>query len=339
MKHAFVTGGTGFLGANLIEQLIARGWRVTAMHREGSDTRLAKSLGAELVPGSLDDVESLTSAVPQGVDGVFHVAANTSMWRGGREQQWRDNVVGSANLARVSRQKQVGRMVVTSSISAYGYQKQPIDEQSPQLADDPRYGYLYTKKRAELAVREEIEKGLDAVFLNPCAIVGKYDTSSWAQTFFLIQDGKLPGVPPGNGSFCHAAEVAKAHIAAYEKGRTGENYILAGIDASFLEFFGEIAHLLGQPVPRRTTPAAVIHLVGQLSDLIARFTGEEPRITPEKAALITRRVTASCDKARRELGYRSDVPLVEMLRESRDWLIEQGLLTGLASEKNGEVSA
>jgi nucleoside-diphosphate-sugar epimerase len=336
---AFITGGTGFLGANLIEQLVAEGWRVTAMHRQGSDTRLAESLGAELVPGSLNDIDSLNRAVPEGIDAVFHVAANTSMWRGGREQQWRDNVEGSANLARVARERKVGRMVVTSSISAYGYQKRPIDEQSPQLADDPRYGYLYTKKRAELAVRKEIEKGLDAVFLNPCAIVGKYDTSSWAQTFFLIQDDKLPGVPPGNGSFCHAAEVAKAHIAAYERGRTGENYILAGIDASFLEFFSEIARLLGKPIPERTTPAAVIHLVGQLSELISRVTGKEPRITPEKAALITRRVTANCDKARRELGYRGDVPLELMLRESRDWLIGQDLLQGNQKEAAKEISA
>ncbi|WP_237067812.1 SDR family oxidoreductase [Microbulbifer guangxiensis] len=344
MKHAFVTGGTGFLGANLIEQLIAQGWRVTAMHRQGSDTRLAQSLGAHLVPGSLGDMGSLERAVPEQVDAVFHVAANTSMWRGGRAQQWRDNVEGSANLARVARRKQAGRMVVTSSISAYGYQDQPIDEESPQLADDPRYGYLYTKKRAELAVREEIDRGLDAVFLNPCAIVGKYDTSSWAQTFFLILDDQLPGVPPGNGSFCHAAEVARAHIAAFEKGRTGENYILAGIDASFLEFFGTIARLLGKPVPRRTTPAAVIHLVGQVSDLLSRVTGKEPRITPEKAALITRRVTASCEKARRELGYRGDVPLETMLQESRDWLIGQDLLPAnvakiTVKKETGEVSA
>ncbi|GAA5525830.1 aurachin B dehydrogenase [Microbulbifer aestuariivivens] len=339
MKHAFITGGTGFLGANLIEQLVAQGWRVTALHRPGSDTRIAESLGAELVPGSLADRNSLKRALAEGVDAVFHVAANTSMWRGGRAQQWRDNVEGSANLARVARESGAARMVVTSSISAYGYQRQPIDEQSPQLADDPRYGYLYSKKRAELAVREEIEKGLDAVFLNPCGIVGKYDTGNWAQSFFLIQDGKLPGVPPGSGSFCHAAEVARAHIAAFEKGRSGENYILAGVDASFLEFFGHIARLLGKPVPERTTPAIVIHLLAQVSDLLSRVTGKEPRITPEKAALITRRVTANCDKARRELGYRGDVPLDTMLRESRDWLIERGLLAPGAGEQPGGVSA
>lgn len=324
--HAFITGGTGFLGANLIEQLKADGWRVTAMHRPSSDIRRLEALGVELVVASLDDPDSLRAALPEKLDVVFHVAANTSMWRGGNAQQWRDNVEGSANIARVAREKQVGRLIVTSSISAYGYQRARIDESSPQLADDPRNGYLYTKKRAELAVREEIARGLDAVFLNPCAIVGKYDTSSWAQAFFMIDRDQLPAVPPGHGSFCHAGAVARAHIDAFHKGRCGENYILAGVDASFLEFFGRIAALLGKPVPKRTTPAMAIRAVGLVSDLWSRITGREPAVTPEKAALITRRVEASSAKAQRELGYRADVDLDTMLRECCDWLIEQKLL-------------
>lgn len=332
--HAFITGGTGFLGANLIEQLIADGWRVTAMHRPGSNVARLRALGAEPVQASLDDIESLRRALPEQVEAVFHVAANTSMWRGGNARQWRDNVEGSANIAQVAREKNAGRMIVTSSISAYGYRHQRIDESSPQLADDPRYGYLYTKKRAELAVRREIDRGLDAVFLNPCAVVGKYDTSSWAQTFFLIEKDQLPGVPPGQGSFCHVGAVARAHINAWHRGRCGENYILAGIEASFLEFFGRIAALLGKPVPARTTPAFVIHTIGQLSDLWSRISGREPRVTPQKAALITRRLCASSAKAERELDYRSDVDLDTMLRECHGWLLQQGLLANGNTEVN-----
>lgn len=328
MKHAFVTGGTGFLGANLIEQLIADGWRVTAMYRHGSNIARLRELGAKPVQAALGDAGSLRAAIPENIAAVFHAAANTSMWRGGNVQQWRDNVEGSANIARVAREKKAGRLIVTSSISAYGYHRDSINESSPQLADDPRYGYLYTKKRTELAVREEIERGLDAVFLNPCAIVGKYDTSSWAQTFFMIENDQLPGVPPGQGSFCHAGAVARAHINAFHRGRCGENYILAGTDASFLEFFGRIAVLLDKPVPQRTTPAIVIQTVGCLSDLWSRVTGREPKVTPEKAALITRRVVASSAKAKRELDYQTGMDLDGMLRECRDWLMEQGLLRG-----------
>ncbi|WP_323846290.1 NAD-dependent epimerase/dehydratase family protein [Microbulbifer magnicolonia] len=341
MNHAFVTGGTGFLGANLIEQLIADGWRVTAMHRRGSNTQLPRQLGAELVEASLTDIDSLHAAVPDNIDAVFHLAANTNMWRGGNAQQWRDNVEGSANIAKVAREtfarqafnrnKTAGRLIVTSSISAYGYHRESISEESPQLADDPRHHYLYTKKRAEQAVRAEIERGLDAVFLNPCAIVGKYDTGNWAQTFFMIQKDQLPGVPPGRGSFCHAGAVARAHINAFHQGRRGENYILAGTDASFLEFFGRIAALLGKPVPGRTTPAFAIRTLAVFSDLWSRVSGREPVITPEKAALITRRVVASSAKAERELGYASGMELDAMLRECRDWLIQQELLQAPAA--------
>ncbi|WGL15531.1 NAD-dependent epimerase/dehydratase family protein [Microbulbifer bruguierae] len=329
--RAFVTGGTGFLGANLIEQLIDDGWQVTAMHRPGSNTERLCALGATPVEASLDDLNSLRRALPADLDAVFHLAGNTNMWRGGNDQQWRDNVIGSAMIARAARehfaaQSKPGRLIVTSSISAYGYQTSAINEDSPQLADDPRHYYLYTKKRAEQAVREEISAGLDAVFLNPCAIVGKYDVSSWAQTFFLIANDNLPGVPPGAGSFCHAGAVARAHINAFHKGRCGENYILAGTDASFLEFFGIIATLVGKPVPTRTTPAFVIRAIAALNDLGSRISGREPAVTPEKAAMLTRRVVASSDKAARELGYGTALTLEDMLRESRDWLVDQGLL-------------
>ncbi|MCO1332710.1 NAD-dependent epimerase/dehydratase family protein [Microbulbifer sp. OS29] len=326
MKHAFVTGGTGFLGANLVEQLIASEWQVTAMHRSSSNPHRLRSMGAELVEASLSDVDSLAAAVPDKVDVVFHMAANTNMWRGGNAQQWKDNVEGSANIAKVAREKSVGRMVVTSSISAYGYHQGVIAEDSPKLADDPRHHYLYTKKRAEIVVRAEIERGLDAVFLNPCGIVGKYDTGSWAQAFFLISRGQLPGVPLGSGSFCYAGSVARAHISASEHGRCGENYILAGADASFLEFFSTIAELLDQPVPKRTTPAFVIRVISEISDFVSRFNGREPVVTPEKAALATRRVIASCAKAERELGYDSTVELDAMLCECRDWLLQEKLL-------------
>lgn len=340
--RTFVTGGTGFLGANLIEQLLADGWQVTAMHRAGSDTKLLEKLGVDLVQASLADIDSLRAALPESLDAVFHVAANTSMWRGGNAQQWQDNVVGSANMARAARehfavQEKPGRMIVTSSISAYGYHREMITEQSPKLADDPRHHYLYTKKRAEEAVRLEATQGLDVVFLNPCAIVGKYDRSNWAQTFFMIAEDNLPGVPPGSGSFCHVGEVARAHISAYHRGRSGENYIIAGANASFLEFFRCIARLVGKPAPRRTTPAFAIRAIGALHGLGSRISGREPAVTPEKAAILTRRVVGCSDKAVRELGYRADQSLELMLRESRDWLLAEGLLnvTATHSERGG----
>src|SRR5207244_2429844 len=111
---------------------------------------------------------------------------------------------------------------------------------APHLGRGSWFHYMHTKALAEEEVRAGIGRGLDAVFLNPANIIGPYDRHNWARLILLAAAGKLPTIPPGRGSFCHATEVARAHLAAAERGRTGENYILAGADASFADVFRTI---------------------------------------------------------------------------------------------------
>jgi dihydroflavonol-4-reductase len=325
-RTAFVTGGTGFLGGHVIRQLKDADWRVVALHRPESGPAALLALGAEPVAGRLDDGRGLFSVMPEAPEAVFHIAANTSMWRRNNAQQTRDNVLGSRNLVDAALRKNAGRFVHTSSISAWGIQSQQIDENTPSNAAGDWINYNRSKYEAEQQVRVGIAQGLDAVILNPCGIIGAGDRHNWSQMISLIDQGKLPGVPPGSGNFCDVREVAKAHLSAFNSGQPGANYILAGVEASFLELARTIAHLLGRKAPRRAIPKTVLRLAGHVYPLLSAFTGKEPELTPEKVALITNRVAADGSRAVRELGFNDQVALEVMLGECINWMRSEGLL-------------
>ena len=327
MPHAFVTGGTGFLGGHLIHLLRAAGWQVTAMHRPQSRPDSVLAAGATPVAASLTDLPSLLNAMPEAVDAVFHSAANTAMWRRRNAEQTRDNVDGTGNMVAAALQRRARRFIHTSSISAWGIQSSRIDEQTPSRAEHDWINYNRSKYLAEQQVRQGIARGLDAVILNPCGIIGAGDRHNWAQLVMLINQGKLPGVPPGSGSFCDVREVAKAHLAAWQHGRCGSNYILAGVEASFLELARTIAHQLGRSGPRRPIPAWLLRIAGHLYPLAGLWSDQEPRLTPEKVALVTHRVTADGQRAITELGFNATVPLTEMVQECIDWMRAEGMLS------------
>ena len=133
-RRAFVTGGTGFLGLNLVEQLTAQGWQVSALHRRSSDVRLLSRFPVRVVEGDILEPESLRRAVPQRVDAVFHVAADTSMWSGNNARQTRINVEGTRNVVAAALAAGAGRLIHTSTWNAYGLEQGEISEDLPQQA-------------------------------------------------------------------------------------------------------------------------------------------------------------------------------------------------------------
>lgn len=324
---AFVTGGTGFLGINLISQLLDQGWEVIAMHRKGSNLRDLQRFNVQRVEADLFSEESLRQVIPENLDAVFHVAGDTNMWAKNNPRQYQTNVVATENLVNVSLEKKVKRFIHTSSIAAYGFHDDVVDETTESAALESKVNYLKTKYLGEKVVKDAVlNKGLDAVCLNPCAIIGPFDRSSWAQLFIMVNEGTLPGVPPGEGSYCHVREVAAAHINAFHKGRKGENYILAGVDCSFVEVVGKIGALVGKPVPKSPIPAFALKVIGRLSYWVSLISKKEPNMTPEKALMVTKRVLASSVKATSELDYNANVAIDEMLEDSYNWLKSEQLI-------------
>ncbi len=322
---AFVTGGTGFLGINLIKKLHGLGWHITAICRPNSDRLMLLDIPVDWREGYITNKADVTQAIDDDVDVIFHMAGDTNMWSVNNDTQYEVNVTATQHIVDVALSKNIGKFIHTSSISAFGFHDTVIYENTPSTALESKVNYLKTKYLGEQIVKHAVnEKGLQAVIMNPCAIMGAYDKHNWSQLFTMIDEETLPGVPSGEGSYCHVDEVVNAHIAAVTKGRVGENYILAGVDHGFLEVVNKIAYLLNKPAYKTTVPAFVLKALAGVSDWWSRLpfhtTLKEPTMTPEKALMVTKRVVATSGKAVKELGYNANVPLDVMLEDCYLWL-------------------
>jgi len=327
MKTAFITGATGFLGTNIVKQLVAQGVQVTALHRATSNIEELKELPINWVIGDVTDLESLKSACPVQVDAFFHAAADTSMWRKKNTQQTRINLSGTQNAVETALLAKTSKFIHTSSIAAFGVHESCIDEATPQRGEQSFCNYYRTKHLSEKIVKEAaLENGLNAVILNPCHLVGAPDHHNWSQMISLISKGKLPGVPPGFGSFCDIEEVAKAHISAYDRANSGENYILSGVNLSFVDFVAKIGNMVGKRTPQKPIAKWLLSLISQLSALVSNITGKEPDITPEKAMIVSDHLNVTSAKAQQVLGYNANIDLDQTLDNCYKWMQTRGLI-------------
>ena len=326
MRTAFVTGGTGFLGRTLLERLASDGWDVTALYRSDEPPTFWQAMGIKPVRADIADQKALSRVMPEAVETVFHAAADTSSWHGHRQRQMRTNLGGTKAVIATMKEKNAGRLIHVSSISVYGHHPCAITEETPQKGAESNVGYVKSKALAENAVREATATGLDAVILSPGHIIGRYDQHNWARLFLLMDKDALPGVPPGGGCFANAQAVASAMIRAADKGISGENYILGGPHASFMDVAHIITKLLGKSPPRKATSKAVLSLVAHLADLKSRLTGKEPNITPEAVYFVSHDEKMSSARAKAVLNY-EEVPLEVSLTQCHDWLLENGLVS------------
>jgi len=245
------------------------------------------------------------------------------MWRKADAEQTRDNVDGTHEVVEAALARGVRRLVVTSSISAYGPVEGEITEDTPSLAANAKVNYQKSKWLAQEVARAAVARGLQVVIMQPGAIIGPYDVGTWSRVFLMVRDGKLPGVPKSGMTFTHVREVVAAHIAAADRGENGGQYLLGGENKTMLDFVGEVAVLLGKPVPTKEMSVAFLSVIATLGDLASRFTGKEPPITPEVVSTIGKNARTSSAKAARELGYRI-VPLKEMVKDCYDWMVAEG---------------
>lgn len=314
-----VTGASGLVGVNLVRLLLQRGDVVNALvhsSRRGLE-------GVQVVEGDVRNFESLRSAF-EGVDVVYHLAAVISL--GGDSELMRSvNIEGARNVAEAARQAGA-RMVHMSSLVAFDIQGGgKIDERRPRPG--PKHpAYDRSKAAGEAAVRAVAEKGLHAVFVNPTGIVGPgHDMpTTLNNTLLRLQRRKLPALVAGGADCVDARDVAAGAIAAAERGRAGENYILSGTYLTIRQLADLFGEVTGIPVPRLCAPLWMAHATVPFVEAWSSFRKQEPLYT--HAALRTLKMSpeVSCEKATKELDYHPRPP-IETLRDVHAWFNEASL--------------
>lgn len=324
---AFVTGATGFVGSNLVRELDRQGWKTTALVRPASSLQDIEGLDLEIRSGDVVDAASLREAVPRQVNAIFHVAASTNVWAGNNDEQDRVNIEGTRNVIEAAVEAGAHRFILTSSFATWGFQNEMITENSPRSRDSDWINYVRTKRIAEDLVKKEVKAGrLDAVILNPAHILGPRDRHNWSRMVCMVANGTLPAVPPGGGPFADVREVAKAHVAGFHLGETGQHYLLGGDHFSFAEIIRLVGQLLGKEVPSKPTPAWLLRTIAHMHAAVASITRKQPRITPESAAMICHKSLCDSTRAMTVLGYRH-TPIRPLVEDTVRWLREAGLLT------------
>ncbi|MGW4350507.1 NAD-dependent epimerase/dehydratase family protein [Nocardia sp. NPDC004582] len=301
-----VTGATGFVGANLVRELLAAGHEVTASGMPGSETRWLEQLPITVRLADLTAAGAARQLV-DGHDWVFHVAGDTSTWSGLAERRRLVNAVVPARLADAALETGVKRFLHTSTTDVLGYFRDgaPVDEFGGEhLFTGIGYHYADTKLAGELAVRQRVDRGLDAVIVYPGFMIGPYDyTLQIGRVIRALQQGRRYPSPPGSTSWCDVRAVARGMISALDDGRTGSGYILAGPNLSYHEVFTRMAELAGAAKRPLPIPRPLMRVAGALGEATALVTGKAPDLDPGLARYLSLPQATSSARAIAELGY------------------------------------
>ena len=311
------------LGNNVLRQLLDSGHRVRVLARATSDPRPLEGLDVEVVCGDVRDAESVRGSF-QGVDCVVHSAGYVQLGRSQLERHRAVNVEGSRHVAEASRALGV-RMIHVSSCDAVGIRSldEPADEETP-LADLLSVPYVITKREAERVVLDQVDRGLDAVIVNPAFMLGPWDWKPSSGRMLLeVAGGRGFLAPRGWFSVCDVRDVAAGILAAIDRGQRGRRYILAGTTMSYLAAWRLFAEISGARRPWGTAGPLMALAAGRCGDLWGRLTRREPDVNSGAIALAKLPKNYSSRRAETELGYR--VRAVEdTVADAWKWFRENG---------------
>jgi dihydroflavonol-4-reductase len=316
-----VTGATGHVGANLVRALLAeqpdRRIRVTVR----KDTRALEGLpGIERVRADVDDLGSLERAFA-GADLVYHLAGRISIVGSEGGLVERTNVLGARHAVEACLRAGVRRLVHFSSIHAF--EQEPLlaaldESRGPAEAGAPAYDR--SKAAGEREILAGVARGLDAVIVNPTAILGPHDyrLSRVGEVIVSLTRRTLPSLVDGGFDWVDVRDVCAGAIAAAARGRRGERYLLGGCWRSVLELARTVAEVTGSPPPRLSSPLWLARIGAPFVEVWSKLRKTTPLYTRESlhALRSNRRITHA--KATRELGY-APRPLLETIRDTVAW--------------------
>jgi dihydroflavonol-4-reductase len=326
--RALVTGATGCVGANIVEALLARGYRVRALRRSTSRLDALTDLDPEWVVGDVLDRTSLIAAV-RGCDLVFHAAAVSQYWRNGADDLYAINVHGTRNVLAAARRAGVDRVVLTSSVAVLGVPRSgssPLDESSAFCWSPDRFHYGHSKLLAEAEAQRAVASGQDVVIVNPATVIGRRDVNFvGGEILRAANKGCFRLAPPGSMGIVSAQITGIGHVLAAERGSTGQRYVLNGENISHLALLRVVSEVTGGPAPLGTIPRRLLRSVAGGAWAGCRALGVPYPVVFTQMDLSARHMAFSGAKAYKVLGlpYRSARDAIE---EAWRWYCQAGLL-------------
>jgi len=319
-----MTGATGHIGANLTRALLERGDTLRVLVRE--DTRAIDGLDLEHVKGDVRDPVSL-ACLFQGAEVVYHLAGHITVERREIPLVREVNVGGTRNVVAACLASDVRRLVHFSSIHAFADHPldEPIDETRRLVEDGEYLPYNRSKAAGWREVLAGVEKGLDAVAVNPTGVLGPHDykPSLMGETVEQLATGRFPALIGAGYNFVDVRDVIQGAMAAETKGRKGETYLLPGNRVEFPDLARAVHEVTSTPPPRFVSPMWMARIGAPFVTLFSRITGGRPRYTSGSLEVLRGNKVILHDKATRELGYQPR-PLLDTIRDTVDWLREVG---------------
>lgn len=323
----FITGATGYIGNNLAMRLANDEKQVHALCRDAAKKHLLLHPNIQIFEGDITD----PAAVEKGMTGcthVYHLAAFARVWAKDPSTFYRLNVEGTKNILDVAKKLQVQKIVFTSTAGVLGPSgAAPVKEDDVRIGDTMNE-YEDSKTEAEELCRQYCNKyGMNIVMVNPPRVYGpgiQTESNAVTRLIRLYMQGTwriMPGDGTKTGSYVYIDDVVNGHVLAMQKGRSGERYILSGVNASYNEFFAMLAETTGKKLKLFNLPVWAMMFAGRLMVLRTKITGKPPLLTPKWIRKYLYDWSLSCVKAQKELGY-TYMPLEEGLRKTVSWLKE-----------------
>lgn len=305
----FISGATGFIGSKLTLRLAAMGHQVHALYRDERKASIIRHPNVSLFKGDVLNCESILQAM-EGCEQAYHAAAFARVWQQDHMQIYRQNIEGSMNVARAAIKAGVKRMVFTSTGGVLGYSKNGCNcDETTELPNQYFIDYECSKRIMEESLLTLATGGMDIVIVSPTRVYGpgvlsesngitrimqKYLTGSWRI---------IPGNGLSVGNYVFIDDVVTGHIEAMNKGRSGEKYVLGGVNLSYNEFFKQLSEITSLKYRMVHLPVPVSEFAAGILLAIAKVTGKSPLITPALIRKYYHNWSVSSSKAMKELDY------------------------------------
>ena len=279
-----VTGGAGLVGTELITQLLNAGKQVRAIYNKTPFNHI-NSAGLELVQCNILDVMALEDAMV-GVEQVYHCAALVTFNPKRKQEMYKINIEGTANVVNAALDAGVKKMVYVSSVAALGRirENEAVNETMNWTEETSNSSYGQSKYLAEMQVWRGIGEGLDAVMVNPVIILGPGNWHGGSSQIFKTVYNEFPWYADGITGFVDVRDVVKAMVSLMNSPISAERFIISAENRSYRDVFNLMAKAFGKKPPHKKVTKALANIIWRLEAVKSYFTGKDPLVTKETAS-------------------------------------------------------